>query len=546
MELLSLPLELLLRTLCFLDAKDIHALSQTHSTFFRLIHDSMLLQLYLAGTVAGVKNNVRSSLSALDRLRLIKRRELGWSNMSTYFSTTIPGINSASSIYDLSGGIYFRGDTNQKTIHFCTLPSESTDKVLWERIDVDKSLVDIGVSVFEHDLIAVLTVTDLPSDRHAVEILLLELSSGKPHPLAKCPTLLVSEDEPYRPTSVLIEIVGEHLVLVMNNTEHIHVDDVLRVFQWKSGTEKMNVKFSNDSYYDFVFLSPTTLLFPNSQFNTLDIWEISESPSETTPPAEPFLRLALPGINATGGWTVLNMLCRAEPNPTPSGTPHLRAPFHNDPANAIVVFNISLITESGDYMAYTLFVHRNALLEASTAKCSGDDLEVIHYLPSDMSFGRIPGSRVRAWEKWGPAISRVFDATLTDVDWITTTAGQRAVFVVHEDDEEESDAVYLRPMVLDFNPYSIRRISRAMQRDLRVDLLVKMDSSTIDLDIFEHPVTTHLPYAGVELPLQEYWAVQSAAFLMDQERLIVLLHGEDNDSAHEKEVEVLYMRAPEL
>ncbi|KAG6832983.1 hypothetical protein H0H92_004867 [Tricholoma furcatifolium] len=512
MTILLLPTELVLRVICFLDLSELSALQRSHSSFRNLIRDSSGIQYRFAAAVAGVENNDFNDLEAYKRLSLLRDRNTAWFNLdrSIDFHKIISGIASPSTIYDLTGGLYFRGHASKRSMHYCKLPSSPSDTPMWKRIDVDKRLVDIGVAAFEHNLIAILTMQSrklihkffrtpntLASGKFIIEISLLELSTGSSHPLAKSPTLLIGDSEPGQP-SILIEIVGEYLVLVMTYRDRFPVSrDRLMVFEWKTGVVNLQRQFSgNSGYHDVIFLTPRLLLLPNANFNTLDIWEI---PTGSMPvPTEPFFSFSLPPLRP--GITPINVSCRAEPNPAPSGLRHSQAPFHDSAEDAVIVFSARGLS------AYSLYVHRSALVKACTTHRPEDEKRAWQYLPVVGAVGRIPRKRVRIWKDWGPPITRIFDSSLR---LITTTAGQRAI-----------DAHF---RLLDFNPSTVKRALRETAPSENRKIVCEPE--TVEIEMFSESVTTELSYVATSIPLQDAWWGRFRGMMMDEERLIVLLVG---------------------
>lgn len=77
--------------------------------------------------------------------------------------------------------------------------------------------------------------------RFCIEILLLQFSTGKPHPEAQQQRILVTESPWPRP-AIGIEIVGDTLALITNCHHHIHAlpfEDEFYIFDWKTGVQKM-------------------------------------------------------------------------------------------------------------------------------------------------------------------------------------------------------------------------------------------------------------------------------------------------------------------
>ncbi|KAG5730616.1 hypothetical protein E4T56_gene4141 [Termitomyces sp. T112] len=531
LQLFDLPLELILRVLGFLDLSELTVLMRTHSTFRQSIQDSQGFQYRFAAIRAGVESNVHSNHTTWERLALLKIREKSWLHMEVDFQKSIPNVKFPSGIYDLTGGIYFRGDLSRRSIHYCPLPSKSTDPISWRRIRVDRALVDIGVSVYEHNLIAILTYSPHPTiaRKNIIEIVLLELSTGKPHPMAKKPVLFIGETSASKP-AILLEVVGEYLVLVMTReSRELNAPSTLRVYEWITGTLNMDIQRPNSPYHNFIFLSPTVILLPNTQLNTLDVWEIPTGAKP--PPTEPFLCLALPSLSYRS--TIFHFSCRCEPNLTPSGKPYSEAPFHPDPEDAIIV-----LTAQVDFGAYALFVHRSALLRVCTTHQPEDEAGVSHYLPSMFTIGRIPAERVRAWDDWGPSITHVFNTSLSSLHWVTTTDGQRAIVnhVVDEDGENEEGQ---HSQLLDFNPSTVKRVVQA-----QADGSGGFDShevvfyTTVTIPGIESPITSQLPYVGVDIPFQDSWLNRFKGFLLYEEGLLVLLGGNDE---LEEQIEVLHV-----
>ncbi|KAG6887262.1 hypothetical protein C0992_013100 [Termitomyces sp. T32_za158] len=407
----------------------------------------------------------------------------------------------------------------------------------WKKITVEKAIVDIGVSVYEHNLIAILTYSPHPTriTYSNIEIILVELSTGKPHPLAKHPILFISETRASKP-SILLEIVGDYLVLVMvHKLRESSRPDVLQVYEWKTGALKMDIQRPHLTYREFVFLSQTMILLPNYYLNTLDIWELPTGAQ--LPPAEPFLRLTLPTLST--GSSIINFSCRCEPNPTPSGTPHLVTPFHPDPDDAIMVMNVQLQGPDG-VGVYLLFVHRSALLKVCTTHRPEDEDGVSHYIPGTFTIERIPGKRVRAWDDWGPPITRVFDPCWGSLRWITTTSGQRAIVSHVEDPDEDvdEDEGGQHPRLLDFNPYTVKKAMRSSNEGLRQfefsDL--ELDSTATIINCIDRPILGQLPYVEIDIPFQDSWLNSHKGFLLYEEGFIVL-----DDDDRDEDIEIFHV-----
>ncbi|KAG6899891.1 hypothetical protein C0993_005690 [Termitomyces sp. T159_Od127] len=488
LQLFDLPLDLVTRVLFFLHPRELSILQQTHSRFRQLIHESKRFQYRFAIALAGVADNMHSTHTAPERLTLLKNREEGWLQMNIDFQKSIPKVKFASGIYDLTGGIYFRGDLSRRSIHYCQLPSRSSDTPCWKIINVEKAIVDIGVSVYEHDLIAI--TPDPKREGHSIiEIILVELSTGKLHPLAKQPILFISETQASKP-SILLEIVGEFLVLVMTHTfRQFNPPDTLQAFEILSNI--LSEHSASTSHVRRVHLP------------------ISDDDTPTELSSEHPRHLGV--LNRCKVATHGTILMPRSALPQICGTPHLRAPFYPDPDDAIMVLNVQLQGADEDG-AYSLFVHRSSLLKVCHTNRPEDEDGVSHYIPGALTTERIPGKRVRAWSDWGPSITRVFDPCWESLHWITTTAGQRAI-ICHEadlDEDQDEDRGGQHPRLLDFNPYTVAKAMR------------ELDSTATIISCIDYPILGQLPYVEIDIPFQDSWLNRHQGFLLYDEGLLVL------------------------
>lgn len=76
-------------------------------------------------------------------------------------------------------------------------------------------------------------------DKFRIEVRLLELSSGEPHPHACHPALFVM-DSPWLQLEVAVEIIGDNLALVVTYpSNEYRPTDHLFIYKWRTGTVKM-------------------------------------------------------------------------------------------------------------------------------------------------------------------------------------------------------------------------------------------------------------------------------------------------------------------
>ncbi|KAG6919493.1 hypothetical protein DXG01_005752 [Tephrocybe rancida] len=524
-QLLDLPQEIGVRVLSFLDLADLASASTTHSSLYAAFKSSPGLEYRFAAYAAGVEANVHSNHVASERLSALESLEKGWSNLTFDFRKKIPVKHSISGLYDFTEGICFLGDAKGDTLHYLNMPSKPDDPVAWSKIEIGRQMVDFGLAIHEHDLIAVLTVTPHSTHlaRFVVEVRLSQFSTGEPHRLAQTPILFVYETSIPRP-AISIDIFSDHLVLFVSYAaRHFLVrDDRMYVFHWKTGILKMKGKFPCQSYHGAISLSPTILCLPNARTNTLDIWPIPSEPidySDGRTPTNPFMKLTLPAIARTHA--IIATRCRAEPNPTPGGTPYSSRPSHTISGDAIVIINFRIVHRLlGTIDSLVMYVHRHELLRICM------DLRPDHTPHTLLMQSPV----IVPWGVWGPQRTRWFDVaeSSSSSSWITTTAGQRCVIASKAEEGSQQTVT-----VLDFNPRTLRRLSKEGSRDNGLRKVVEEDS-VVGAGIFEEPIRSALPYVSVVRPLESDSSVAFRTVVLDEERLLGI-------SVGTKDIEVLHV-----
>ena len=124
------------------------------------------IELYATGTV----DNPASSLVPGEKLRKLREKEDAWRSIDLSPSATLSVSYNPSGIYDLTGGTILLGERgirdgmpvtdNVRTAQLEDVLKQASDRqssTLWRKIDVGKSVIDVGLAIQEHDLIAVVT-----------------------------------------------------------------------------------------------------------------------------------------------------------------------------------------------------------------------------------------------------------------------------------------------------------------------------------------------------------------------------------------------------
>lgn len=180
LSLLDLPPELIIQLLSYLPHTCILRCRLTHPFLLKLIDNSAHLQYIIELAASGFENNPSPTCKLVigDRLRLLKTQEQAWINLNFAKTVKIETKPKPSSIYDLTGGIFLLGETTEsgpdttEALNLTHLPSKDDDfnekerdearsylPNPWWTIDLKTNckLVDVGLAVHEHDLIAVVT-----------------------------------------------------------------------------------------------------------------------------------------------------------------------------------------------------------------------------------------------------------------------------------------------------------------------------------------------------------------------------------------------------
>ncbi|KAG5641205.1 hypothetical protein DXG03_005769 [Asterophora parasitica] len=154
--LLNLPPEILVRILCHLDLPDLTSAARVNTLIYSYTKSFQLVQYRFATQAALLEDNPHSTLDVSTKLGVLKDREEGWAKMRFDWWRTVKMEHQAS-IVDLTGGFFVLSDATRRALHYLKLPSAKDDLLEWSHIEMDHMIIDFGLNVYEHDLIAVVT-----------------------------------------------------------------------------------------------------------------------------------------------------------------------------------------------------------------------------------------------------------------------------------------------------------------------------------------------------------------------------------------------------
>jgi len=481
---LDLPIEIIVRTFLLLDVYDLHTISHLNKTCHAVYKQHLELDFELKA--AGVINGTRE-VNSQEKLKALARRERNWRSLIPSHIGAVKVAHCPSTIYDLSSGVYILGDASQNNYRRSTvslryaelskfedshedisdddtgddeeLPQRTPAGSEWGVVEAEGDIVDFGLCIDEHDLVALIELMPGFGER-PIKLRLCQFSTGTPHPAATKPTIdLGTKHETWGRMSIMIEVVGPYLVLLLNwNMDEVDPAvgprDRLMLFNWYSGEMVVEEHSRRDVWNGFIFLTPHIFVLTNNERGCLDaihiLQNLPKSPSQQ--PRTSFSRLLsfmLP--RPVAGFEYYNIASRSDPNsfgvqPDESvslGTAKSRHRlFANDSDKAIVIFRLMLkyVMRPG-HIRFSFVIHRSSLLHHVQ--------EAHSWIASDSRPSQeTPNPSVVDWEVWGTDSTRWLSEDAFRTPWITATAGQREVFM-----REETGTIVVR----DYNPVAVRR-----------------------------------------------------------------------------------------
>ncbi|KLO12644.1 hypothetical protein SCHPADRAFT_941019 [Schizopora paradoxa] len=497
----NLPVEVIVRIFFSLDAYDLLAVSSLNKSCNNLFKN--LLELEYELMAAGVTKGA-SSMNKDERLRALRCREERWRTLDMTHRVSVKVPHHCSTLYDISSGFYVLGgvqgpsifdfiDKKTKFLRFADLSRykdsnknngsdnegtthpggerDTTDD--WGEIKAEENatIVDFGLCIDEHDLIGLIELTRGPAQRMALTI--RQFSTGAYHPAARKPTIdLGPTQSTWGNLSIMMEIVGCHLLLLLSWSSSSSRERLLLI-NWCSGEIIVEEDSPQGVWEGFVFLTPQIFVMTNMERRCLDAMHIphniaspaTETTEASQSPRTSFARLASFLLPVPVFELVYdNIACRADPNPfgtqsdgtyAPGTERSCRALFSSDAEKAIIIFRMTLTARIGfGRIPINFVVHRSSLLHRVRKAhpwCESNLLAPKELLETVT----IP------WDDWGPPSTRwVFNDNF-HTPWITTTTGQREVFM-------RGDPNHI--VVRDYNPVAVRRAKWEMKNGVFDDM----------------------------------------------------------------------------
>jgi len=166
-SLLDIPSELIGYILLGVSAHDVISCQCTCRTLCNLICSDSALRYLVQLERFGVTDDIRPGLSYPERLNLLEKREEAWAMLDFCRSVQITVPFHSTGIYDFTGGAFLLGTrfgvNRRPTAGYSYIPLPSLSdpqdqKLNWIKLGLGVEILDVGLAVQEHDLIAALTV----------------------------------------------------------------------------------------------------------------------------------------------------------------------------------------------------------------------------------------------------------------------------------------------------------------------------------------------------------------------------------------------------
>ena len=167
MSYLALPIELLIRVFSFLDLQDLLRLDVVDRLHHDLIRQTPALVYRTRLLELGLRDE-SSHHNLTEKLRLLDKRCNSLIDIDGLHQVRVKVAHQPSNIYDLSSGVYILGDSlnphtprTTKALRCLDLSSVATGPSIhdhvWPHFTMGASIVDIGLALQEHNLLAAIT-----------------------------------------------------------------------------------------------------------------------------------------------------------------------------------------------------------------------------------------------------------------------------------------------------------------------------------------------------------------------------------------------------
>ncbi|KAI0325496.1 hypothetical protein GY45DRAFT_1374683 [Cubamyces sp. BRFM 1775] len=447
MNLLSLPPELLINVLLELDHVTLLRSRQVCSLLKDLMDNDVRLQYKVELAAAGMEDGQYSTLSAAERLRMLKARQEAMDKLAWTSREEIPMLQGG--VWELYGGVLAQGE-GSRTLVFKQLPSSlrGIEGREWRIEDVGVHIRDFGMDPAQ-DLLVVVE-NRVEGTGMTCSVHLKSLTTGQTHPAASRPAVLTHT--PHRGRySYTIQVAEDNVAVLMTSSDEDHSEFL--IWNWKTGHRRLHITGADLS--SFAFLSsrhvlltslPTMELDNNNVFHgddprllVIDLERMPVQEEIEFSDLDYLCAFHYPPLN--DNFATVSMSVRSDPAPNWTPSPELKVPFHVARQDRLFVITFWVVEGNMHIIPFISLVPSWTFLDCIRSLAPGET------------------GRVFEWSEWGPSGSRLIPAPPTHTSvWVCYVYGMTFAMSLRQGSQRVI-------VTLDFNRLAISR-ARAEQQQL--------------------------------------------------------------------------------
>jgi len=157
MLLVDLPPEIIVQVFLYLNPQDLLSCRLANSQLNLIVRDSVIVQYNALLQEKNLEDNACVTAPFSEKLAGLREADRAWTSARARFTVNVPVLHQQSGVYDLTGGVYLLSDSRRSAMHYLRLPRTVEDIVQWKVIKSSGSIVDIGLCLYEHDMIVNVT-----------------------------------------------------------------------------------------------------------------------------------------------------------------------------------------------------------------------------------------------------------------------------------------------------------------------------------------------------------------------------------------------------
>ncbi|KAI0372456.1 hypothetical protein BV20DRAFT_940120 [Pilatotrama ljubarskyi] len=485
MQFTSLPPELLASILLELDLRSLVRCRRVCILLKDIIDQDVRVQYQIELAAAGMEDGPPSTLTAADRLRMLKARQEAWDRLA--WTSREEVAMARGGVWELYGGVLAQAE-GTRTLVFKQLPSATRgiEGREWRIEDVGVDIRDFGMDPSQDLLVIMENRREQLADRTGMScsVHLKSLTTGQPHPAAPRPALVAHVPQRGHYTYA-IQVSESYVGILMTNHDGDHAE--LLIWNWKTGQRHLHLTGSDLASFSFltsrhVLLAslPTMELDENNVFHgddprllIIDLERTSGEHEIDFNDLDYLCAFHYPAI--ADSFATVAMSIRSDPAPNWTPSPDLQVPFHIARQDRLFVITLGVI--QGNLHALPLI----SLVPSSTFLACIDSIA-----PEETG-------RVFEWSEWGPKGSRLVPGPPTHTSvWVCYVYGMTFAMSMRQGSQRAI-------VTFDFNPLAVRR-AQAQEQEMsgsegdRNSIIIDDDRIFRPENIFKEEVRTALPH----------------------------------------------------